>query len=192
MTVAVARGLSTLGHPVVVMPAAVLVLLLHLHASSVVPIISALCIVAGTVLVFSFWQVHRGRWQHVDASAKRERRSLNLFLAIVLFLAAIIAYARAAEPGFTLGLFLSALLIVLAMLISRWIKLSLHASFAAFAVALLWPLGLWYAAIAALVAASICWSRVFLGRHTITEVVAGSMLGAMMGACLWLAQWWYR
>jgi hypothetical protein len=191
LTVAVARGLSALGHPVVVMPAAVLVLLLHLHASSVVPIILALCVIAGTVLVFSFWQVHRGRWQHVDASATRERRTLNLFLAIVLSLAAIVTFARAAEPGFTLGLSLSGLLIVLAMLASRWIKLSLHASFAAFAVVLLWPLGFWYVAIAALVAASICWSRVFLGRHTVIEAVAGSLLGAVMGACFWLAPRWH-
>ena len=189
MTAVVARGLSTLGHPVVVMPVAVLVLLLHLHASSLAPIILALCIVAGAVLGFSLWQVHRGRWQHVDASAKGERRSLNLFLAMVLFLAAIVAFARAAEPGFTLGLLLSGLLIILAMLISRWIKLSLHASFATFAVVLLWPLGFWYVALAAVVAAGICWSRVFLGRHTVTEVVAGNLIGAAMGVCLWLAQW---
>ena len=128
-------------------------------------------------------------WQHVDASLVQERRSLNLFLAIVLFLAAAIAFVASAEPGLTLGLALSGLLIVLVILASAWVKLSLHASFAAFAVVLLWPLPFWFVAIAALAAASICWSRVLLARHTVIEVVAGSLLGAIIGACFWIAVW---
>src|SRR5438034_2993074 len=150
MTDAVARSLSILGHPVVVVPGAVALLLLHRRASSPLLIVLALSLIAGAVLIFSVWQVHRGRWQHVDASLVQERRSLNLFLAIVLFLAAAIAFVASAEPGLTLGLALSGLLIVLVILASPWVKLSLHASFAAFAVVLLWPLPFWFVAIAAL------------------------------------------
>jgi len=189
MTDAVARSLSILGHPVVVVPGAVALLLLHRRASSPLLIVLALSLIAGAVLIFSVWQVHRGRWQHVDASLVQERRSLNLFLAIVLFLAAAIAFVASAEPGLTLGLALSGLLIVLVILASPWVKLSLHASFAAFAVVLLWPLPFWFVAIAALAAASICWSRVLLARHTVIEVVAGSLLGAIIGACFWIAVW---
>jgi len=189
MTDAVARSLSILGHPVVVVPGAVALLLWHRRASSPLLIVLALSLIAGAVIIFSVWQVHRGRWQHVDASLVYERRSLNLFLAIVLFLAAAIAFVASAEPGLTLGLALSGLLIVLVILASRWVKLSLHASFAAFGVVLLWPLPLWFVAIAVLAAASICWSRVLLDRHTVIEVVAGSLLGAIIGACFWIAVW---
>jgi membrane-associated phospholipid phosphatase len=182
---AIARSLSILGHPLVVLPAAVAVLVLHSHASSAALIVSAVCGIAGAVLAYSFWQVHRGHWQHVDASARAERRALNLFLAIVLFLGAVVAFYLLSEPGLSLGLLLSGLLIVVMMLVSPWIKLSLHASFAVFAVLLLWPLKLWYVAIASVAAAGICWSRVLLARHTVAEVLGGGLLGGICGACFW-------
>jgi len=35
-------------------------------------------------------------------------------------------------------------------------------------------------------AVAICWSRLALGRHTLAEVLGGSFLGAVAGACFWL------
>ena len=183
---AIARSLSILGHPLVVVPVAVVTLVLHERTSSAALIVSVICGIAGVVLAFSFWQVRRGQWQHIDASALAERRSLNVFLAIVLFLGAAIAFYQLPEPGLSFGLLLSGLLIVAVMLVSPWVKLSLHASFAAFAVLLLWPLKLWYVALASIAAAGICWSRVVLGRHTVVEVLGGSLLGGLFGACFWL------
>ena len=183
---AIARSLSILGHPLVVIPVAVVTLVLHERTSSATLIVSVICGIAGVVLAFSFWQVRRGQWQHIDASALAERRSLNVFLAIVLFLGAAIAFYQLPGPGLSLGLLLSGLLIVAVMLASPWVKLSLHASFAAFAVLLLWPLKLWYVALASVAAAGICWSRVVLGRHTVVEVLGGSLLGGLFGACFWL------
>jgi membrane-associated phospholipid phosphatase len=184
--IAIARGLSILGHPLVVVPGAVVTLVLHGRTPSAVLIVSMVCGIAAVVLAFSFWQVRRGHWQHVDASARTERRSLNLFLAVVLFLAAAVAFYQTSAPGLPLGLLLSGLLIATVMLASPWVKLSLHALFAAFAVLLLWPLRFWYVALASVAAAGICWSRVLLARHTVFEVLAGSLLGGIVGACFWL------
>src|SRR6266567_2769971 len=177
---AIARSLSILGHPLVVVPGAVAILVLHGRTSSAALIVSVVCGIAGVVLGFSFWQVRRGHWQHVDASAHAERRSL------ILFLAAAVAFYQVPEPGLSLGLLLSGLLIVVMMSVSPWVKLSLHAAFAAFAVLLLWPLKLWYVGPASMAAAGICWSRVLLARHTVVEVVGGSLLGGLFGGCFWL------
>lgn len=184
-SIAFARSLSILGHPLVVVPAAVATLVLHERISSAALIVSVVCGIAGAVLVFSFWQVRRGQWQHVDASDRAERRSLNVFLAIVLFVGAAVAFYHLPESGLSPGLLLPGLLIVAVMLVSPWVKLSLHASFAAFAVLLLWPLKLSYVALASVAAAGICWSRVVLARHTVVEVLGGSFLGGVFGACLW-------
>ena len=184
--IAIARSLSILGHPLVVVPSAVATLVLHRRTSSAALIVLVVCGIAGVVLAFSFWQVRRGQWQHVDASARAERRSLNLFLAIVLFVGAVLAFYQLPELGLSLGLLLSGLLIVAVMSFSPWVKLSLHASFAAFAVLLLWPLNLWFVALASVAAAAICWSRVVLARHTVIEVLGGSLLGGLFGACFWL------
>ena len=69
--------------------------------------------------------------------------------------------------------------------LARW----WHASFAAFAVLLLWPLELWYVALASVAAVAICWSRVVLTRHTVVEVLGGSLLGGLFGMCFWLVLW---
>ncbi|MEO8344627.1 MAG: phosphatase PAP2 family protein [Betaproteobacteria bacterium] len=186
---AIARSLSILGHPLVVVPAAIVTLALNGRTSSAALLVSAVCGVSGVVLAYSLWQVHLGKWQHVDASSQAERRSLNIFLSIVLFLAAAAAFFQIPESGLSPGMFLSGLLIVTVMLASPWAKLSLHASFAAFAVVLLWPLNYWYVAIASVVAASICWSRVMLARHTLVEVLGGSFLGALFGVFFWIVPW---
>jgi membrane-associated phospholipid phosphatase len=185
-SIAFARSLSILGHPLVVVPAAVATLVLHERTSSAALIVSVVCGIAGAVLAFSFWQVRRGQWQHVDASDRVERRSLNVFLAIVLFVGAAVAFYHLPESGLSLGLLLPGLLIVAVMSVSPWVKLSLHASFATFAVLLLWPLKLWYVALASVAAAGICWSRVVLARHTVVEVLGGSFLGGLFGVCFWL------
>lgn len=67
------------------------------------------------------------------------------------------------------------------MLIGRWVKISLHASFAAFATVLVWPV---IPAVVAGVAvtAAVVWSRFVLGRHVAVDLVAGLLLGAAAGA----------
>jgi len=183
----IARSLSILGHPVVVIPVVVATLMLHGGASSAGVAVSVVCAVGLAVLAFSLWQVRRGRWRHVDASLRGERRSLNLFLAIILLLGAVFAFVRTPEVGLSVGLLMSGVLILVVMSASSWLKVSLHASFAAFAVALLWPLHYWYVVVASVAAAAVCWSRVILGRHSIEEVLVGSLLGAACGTCVWVA-----
>jgi len=60
---------------------------------------------------------------------------------------------------------------------------SLHAAFAVFAVALVWPQLAPTLATAAL-AAGVGWSRLVLGRHTLAEVLLGLLFGAAGGAAM--------
>jgi len=182
----VARVLSVLGHPVVVIPVAVALLTVHRSTASAAVILSVVCGVGGVILAFSVWQVRSRRWRHVDASAPAERRSLNVFLAMVLVVGSAVALYQLNEPPLSLGLFLSGLLILVVMSLSAWGKVSLHAAFAAFAALLVWPLGIGYQASACVATAAICWSRVALLRHTVLEVLGGVLLGGFFGACFWL------
>jgi membrane-associated phospholipid phosphatase len=80
----------------------------------------------------------------------------------------------------SVALALSGALIVIALLVARWVKVSLHVAFAAFATALLWPIKL--AVIAGIfVTAAVAWSRLVLGRHVAADVIAGLLLGAATG-----------
>jgi membrane-associated phospholipid phosphatase len=75
---------------------------------------------------------------------------------------------------------LAGAVVVLASLLRRWLKLSLHAAFAVLAAALLWPAVLATLGVLAL-AAGVGWSRLVLQRHTRQEVVAGLLAGAAAG-----------
>lgn len=143
---------------------------------------------AAVVMAYSSWQVRRGRWSHVDASGKNERKSLNRFLLAAL----LVSTACAAWSGFsaqlTLGLALSAAMVLAALLTSRWCKLSLHMAFVVFAVFLLLLDAPWWAGLAGLCfAGAVAWSRLALQRHVPRDLIAGAAAGAFAGIAFALA-----
>ncbi len=192
MPATLARALSIFGHPMLVLPSAVLTIALaqgdrRTAAWSAVGFAAFAALVMG----FSWWQVRRGHWGHVDASARHERSTLNRCLLVTLTAGALLVAWHGAQPQLALGLALSALMILAAMLTARWCKLSLHLAFAVFAALLLRELGTGWMLAALLFAAAVAWSRLALQRHTRRDLLAGAAVGAMTGLAFWpLASRW--
>ena len=186
--IAVARIISTLGHPVVLMLAAALGMASARGASpSQLRFVGiSLATLAIVVVGFSWVQVRSGSWEHVDASGTKERASLNGFLAALLSGSALLVWILTRRPDMPVALASAALLIVIAILAASWVKISLHAAFAAFATALLWPMKLAFP-IGVLATAAIMWSRLVLGRHKPVDVIAGLLVGFAIGSAY---QWW--
>jgi hypothetical protein len=182
LTTGLARALSIVGHPALLMPGAV-VWAARLNQAPPA-LLQAAVVACGLVVVcvgiYSVVQVRAGRWQHVDASQPHERRQLNQLLALLLLgLAGALWWAGQPAPV-VLGLALAGGLVVLASGLRHWLKLSLHAAFAVFAATLLWPGAVAVTGVLAL-AAGVAWSRVVLHRHTLREVVVGLLAGAAAG-----------
>jgi len=129
-------------------------------------------------------QVRRGRWSNADASKPSERPVL--FGVLLAGLGAALVWLLVAEPGSFLvrGILVVGAFLLLAALLTRWIKLSLHVAFAALAATALCflrsPVGY---ALAAVVPA-LFWSRLALGRHRVSELVVGLALGVATGIAL--------
>ena len=187
-----ARALSILGHPMLVLPMAVLaVAWARGDAQTAMWSAAGFAAFAALVMGYSWWQVRRGRWGHVDASATHERSTLNRFLLVALTAGALLVAWRGGQPLFALGLALSAAMILAAMLTARWCKLSLHLAFVVFAACLLRDLGTVWMLTALVFAAAVAWSRLALQRHTRRDLVAGGIAGAMAGLAFWpLASRW--
>ena len=146
----------------------------------------------GTVALFTIvplavlmWrQVRRGRWENADASNRAERPILYVVVAIGL--AALLAYLLLAQSQSFMVRGVVATLVMLAVcaVATRWIKVSLHMAVATLAttglVLMRSPVG--YALLAALPA--LMWSRVTLERHSATEVVLGTLIGAGAGLAI--------
>ena len=181
-TAAAARALSVIGHPALLMPAAVAGSALVNGAPAAVLRLGALAsvVVALCVMAYSVLQVRAGRWSHVDASVPRERGQLNVFLVLLLFGAGGLLQAFGQPALLSLGLGLGGAVVLATHLLRRWLKVSLHASFAVYAAALWWP-AMWAVGVVLLLAAAVSWSRLALRRHTAAEVVAGLLGGALAG-----------
>lgn len=182
MTDLIARSVSILGHPLVVMPAVVLALMvLQSGGRNAGWALAGLLATGLLIMLFSRHQVRRGRWQHVDASGKEERSSLNRFLLALLIVATLACLLGGASRPLTLGLGLSAAMLVVAMATARWCKLSLHLAFATFAALLLASLSWWVCLAGLLFAAVVAWSRLHLQRHVPRDLIAGGGTGLLAG-----------
>jgi hypothetical protein len=71
--IATARAISILGHPAVETAAAMLLLVGRDDAARA----SSVALGAAIVMGYSWWQVRRGLWAHVDASNRRERECVR-------------------------------------------------------------------------------------------------------------------
>ncbi len=177
-----ARAVSIVGHPMLVLPLAALALtLVRGQYRTALWMVMGFSAFAALVMGYSAWQVRHGRWSHVDASNTGERRSLNRFLLLSLLAATGLAAAFSQPGELTLGLGLSAAMVLFAQLTARWWKLSLHAAFMVFAASLLLGAGWWTGLIALAFAALVAWSRLTLQRHAPRDLLAGLAVGAAAG-----------
>lgn len=185
---AIARAVSILGHPFLVMPLAGLVAAQGRGAPAAMlwALAGALLALVVGLQAWTAWQVRRGRWAHVDASAQSERSDLNRVLLAVFAGAAVIAGAMRAPGELVLAFVLAAAIVAIALLVARRLKVSLHVAFAVFAAAVV---GTWPSAMCLLVLAlAVAWSRLELARHTRADVAVGALAGGMAGLAFSFAQ----
>jgi membrane-associated phospholipid phosphatase len=116
----------------------------------------------------------RRRYGDADVSVRRERYGFYLFgLACMVSCYAVLLWLEA--PDVLRGGFRAALLAALVSAAANryWAKISVHAGALAGAAALAapysWPLALLLGASGA----AVTWARIALGRHTLTEALAG-------------------
>ena len=180
-----ARWISIFVHPFAMV--ALLVAVPAMHQSSGHAIQSVLLVAIAVIVplaVLMFRQVRRGRWSNVDASNPSERPAL--FFVALTGLVAALAWLRLNDPQSFLvqGMLVTGAFLLLAALLTRWVKLSLHVAFAALTATTLSLLGSWvgYALIA--VVPLVFWSRIALARHRVHEVIVGLVLGVLTGVVL--------
>jgi hypothetical protein len=181
----VARWISILGHPFVTATAMVLAGASGRGTAAAarnIAVFVAIAIVPIAILMIR--QVRRGAWEHVDASNRRERPAL--YVVGISALVVWFGYTALTAPRSPLmrELIVTVTMLVLCAILTRWIKVSLHVTIAAFtATALVLyrsPIG-W--AIAVLVPLLI-WSRLRLRRHKPIEVGLGLVIGICAGLAL--------
>jgi membrane-associated phospholipid phosphatase len=181
-----ARVASVAGHPFVLMSLTVLIVAFHrTHLLRALTIGSVTVLSTVTPLFFIIRrQVSAGKWSDHDVSDASERRSFYPVVIIINALAMTLFYFLDFPSGLITGMLISLAILLLAMLINRWSKISLHVIFAVYFAVALFAVSYWSAAGFLLLAAAVGWSRVRLARHSPAQVLSGAILGALAGIVL--------
>lgn len=129
----------------------------------------------------------RGRWDG-HWVRERERRVVPFLLVLLSASVGLVIMLVGRAPSEVVALSVSMIVTLAACLvITRWWKVSVHATVAGGAVATVVLLyGPWYLLLALLVAL-VCWSRVVVEDHTVAQVVIGAFLGPVVGGAVFLA-----
>lgn len=179
-----ARWVSILAHPFVMVALLVAVPAMRQRSGTAVQSVLLVIAVVLPIAVLMFRQVHRGRWSNVDASKPSERPVL--FMVAFASLVAALGWLLLNDPHSFLvrGLLVATAFLLVAALLTRWVKLSLHVAFAALTATTLCLLGSTVGYALTAVVPVVFWSRIALARHRVHEVLVGLVLGVLTGVVL--------
>jgi hypothetical protein len=182
-TVVFARWVSRIGHPLVLISLS-LGIIVALRLANGVGLALLLTLLATVILPMAlllFRGVRSGRWSDVDVSVHAERVRFYP-CAIPISAMAVVALWMMPTPAFALrGAVVTLFLLAVAALINFRIKLSLHALFAFYSAIILFVVHPVVGAIAFAVALLVFWSRLYLRRHDLLEMLVGTSLGLVGG-----------
>lgn len=184
-----ARAISWIGHPLIFISLAVGVVVALRLANRVglAVLLSLLVCVVLPMALLLFRGVRSGRWSDADVSVRTERARFYP-RAIPISAIGVVALWLLRTPGFALrGAFVALALLVVAALLNFRIKLSLHALFAFYSSVILFRVNTTAGAIALALALLVFWSRLYLQRHDLPEMLTGTLLGLVGGIA---TAWW--
>lgn len=129
----------------------------------------------------------RGRWEG-HWVRDRAHQTLPLLVCLGSALAGMAIMLAGGAPREVVALAWAMILtLVVCLVITRWWKVSVHATVAGGAVAMVTLLyGPWLLLLA-LLAALVCWARVAVEDHTVAQVLVGVVLGPVVGGAVFLA-----
>ena len=114
------------------------------------------------------------------------RKHFYPIAVVVTALSGVVLWLLGAPGSVARGTATSVALLIIASIISRWSKISLHTSFNMFSAVVLLAVNQWVGVVALVLAMAVAWSRVHLSRHTLVQVLSGALLGT---ACGIIALW---
>lgn len=171
-----ARVISLVGHPSVLIPIAVAVASRNVTTAAVVVATSAI-----PLYLITRRQVRLGAWSDYDVSRHDQRSSLYRIAFPLMALCALALYLSGAGPQTMRGVLAGIGMLVAGLLGNRWLKISMHMMFDAFAAVVITRVHPRLLPVMILVVLLVAWSRLHLKRHTGAEVLVGIVIGLAAG-----------
>lgn len=178
-----ARTISIIGHPLLLGTFYVVFISYYRLDSEIANWVSFLVIgcVALPILANNLVQTRRGSYTNFDVSDRKQRRGFYPF-ALGLFLLLILLFYVMDFPRPILEqTFVFFILLLIMTGLNFFTKASLHAAIAFYIAINLWEVHGFLGLVFFILALAISWARVYNGRHTLTEIIIGGLLGFIFG-----------
>ncbi len=185
-SVKTAKIISVIGHPFVLLSLTIFAAAAFRESPARAAMIGAVTVLA-TVFPMLFIirrKVKAGKWSDHDVSDAAERRNFYPLMMTVLGISLVVFYLFGFPRPLLVGMFISLLILFIAMLVNRRSKISLHMIFAVYFAVSLLVVNFWISAALFVTAIAVGWSRVKLGRHSLAQILSGALLGAIAGIFL--------
>jgi membrane-associated phospholipid phosphatase len=181
-----AKIISVIGHPFVLLALTVLIATASRQSPARAAATGAITLLATVfpMLLIIRRKVRAGKWSDHDISDASERRNFYPLMIAILGLSLIVFYLLGFPRPLLVGMIISLAILLVAMVINHWSKISLHLTFAVYFALSLLAVNYWISAVLLVLAIAVAWSRIKLGRHDPAQVISGALLGAIAGIVL--------
>lgn len=190
----VAKVISILGHPFLTIP--IYTLAITFSVCEIKDALFISFIIVGCffvpVILWNFINTKRGKYTNFDVSDQKERGSMYVFVIPILTAVLFIFYLSHQSNSLILTILFALILTVVSYLINFKIKCSGHISLTIFLSFIVLPKNLNAAFILLICALIIGWSRIALKRHTFIEVLAGMIIGLVIGLSMLYFQGYFN
>ncbi|MEX2565352.1 MAG: phosphatase PAP2 family protein [Cyclobacteriaceae bacterium] len=178
-----ARFISRVGHPVFLLAAFLSYTLFSIHQleKAILTVFGVILIGILPLVVWNFVHTKRGVYSNFDVSIRRERYSMYGFIAVLSLLVMVFLLLTDQPFNVLLGCLLIIELVMLAFLINFRLKISLHVAMSIYVAFGLLSMNRPLAWLLLVAVPLIAWSRWQLGRHRVSELVGGVLLGLFCG-----------
>ena len=129
----------------------------------------------------TLWGVRKGTYTNLDVSDQTQRQRWFVLTTLLLLIVTAIVWLTNQSWTLRLAMACALALLVIAQLVNKQIKASMHLAFHTFLGFIILSLNSVVGTCFLVFALPLAWSRVHLGRHTGKEVVVGTALGALLG-----------
>ena len=181
-----ARFLSAVGHPLATSAFMIgATCFRFLDRSTAIGLLGMLVLcVIGPITWWNLRGVQKGRYSDFDISRRQDRETMYPIIVLLPLLGSGILWASDQPKVLYAGMLSASLMGLVAFLVNRRIKISLHAAFCFFfavgSAALAWA---WVAPLT-IFAVLVTASRWIVGRHVWRELMLGALLGSAVGSSL--------
>jgi len=186
----IAHIVSVLGHPLLTIPLYVALVMFgseDFKRASLNTFLIIGCVFI-PVTMWLYIKSRNGSYTNFDVSDRKQRKSVFVFIIPILSIVTYILYKSDQASHVWQSMLFGLILLFILQVVNFRIKSSMHVSLNIYLSFLIMTVNYPVGIIVLLLTAPIGWSRVALGRHSLKEVLSGTIIGLLVSLVMMHAE----